>query len=352
VKPCGHREYVEGCYPCRLARYHRGYAARWGALPPCPHQGADTGERVACEPCGGKTRLKVLACELHGRCTPSATAPPGLQSCASCPDRIAGHAGMAEPGDVPAGVVIGSFGMPGVVELGVAAVRHTCGAAVPVLVSDDASPAPEALDLGRRLARWAGVEVLTSPARLGHVGGDVAAFFRGILWAQVKGLRVLAKLSQRMIFLAARWLQRGAAELLASGLPCATHPCREDEHALPLRTEAVLLDVAAWHRPDVLGLLAPRGTMGREAPSEGIIHQALAQFLGGRYHPWGDLATRDRRTPVTTCLFHTNSSAAEYHALARQLGVDLGQAFTTRGWQYIPEVDGRGYQLPGGAYKV
>ena len=52
----------------------------------CPHLGTPTGETVTCPTCRGHVELKVLACALHGRCTPSRAAP-GVACCLTCTDR-------------------------------------------------------------------------------------------------------------------------------------------------------------------------------------------------------------------------------------------------------------------------
>ena len=89
--------------------------------------------------------------------------------------------------------------------------------------------------------RFEDVELDTNPERIGHTGGDIAVFL-GIKFGARRGLRFVAKLSQRFIINRPRWLQDAANELYASGLGMACRRCRGIE-TFDLRTEAVLLDV-------------------------------------------------------------------------------------------------------------
>jgi SAM-dependent methyltransferase len=54
-------------------------------LEPCVHRGIETGETVECPTCSGTVKLKVLACEVHGKCTVEKPVE-GVQCCKGCPD--------------------------------------------------------------------------------------------------------------------------------------------------------------------------------------------------------------------------------------------------------------------------
>src|SRR5947209_5743392 len=120
------------------------------------------------------------------------------------------------PDDPPCGVVIGSYRWPRLIDLQIHLIRHTCGG-VPILVGDDCSPgfgpAPPPGSQFERLqaicAAHPGVTLWPNVERIGHTGGDVAACWKGLIWAQALGLRVLAKLSQRFLVTDPRWLQDG-----------------------------------------------------------------------------------------------------------------------------------------------
>jgi len=69
-----------------LARLRESTARKKGLLGPlpCRHLGAATHETTLCDACGGtKTRLKLFACAVFGRCLPYNRAD-GVASCVGC----------------------------------------------------------------------------------------------------------------------------------------------------------------------------------------------------------------------------------------------------------------------------
>lgn len=235
-------------------------------------------------------------------------------------------ADIASP--IPAGVVIGHYGMPAVAELQVRALRAHNGD-LPVIVHDDHSPGDDAPDLDRRMAAL-GVEVVRpAGGNVGHAGGDLSAFWHGIKWADGRGLKVLVKLSQRLIPDVPGWVAT-AAGLLADGTEsCLTEACVEGAVRLPLRTEAVALDVRRWATPKVLYTLRPRRVFPKAA--EHIVHEAL-RLVGGGYRSWPLLGGPHRQTRSVGVYWHCNTSAAEYRQLAERFGVELGEKFFVHGW--------------------
>ncbi|HEY1186303.1 MAG TPA: hypothetical protein VGE74_01540, partial [Gemmata sp.] len=173
------------------------------ARAPCAHEGIVLEH---CHTCAGESR-SVRECDRHERAT-RVYVSDKVRSCDRCPQ----YAAPERAGDPRTGVVIGSYKWPELVELQIRLIRATCGP-VPILVSNDRPEEHPALSaLG---AAHPDVTLITSPERLGHTGGDVAAFRRGVEWGGEKNLTVVAKLSQRMLFTAPYWLQDGARELLA-----------------------------------------------------------------------------------------------------------------------------------------
>ncbi len=250
--------------------------------------------------------------------------------------------GRHEPraGDPPCGVAIGSYGWPRLVELQVRLIRHTCGP-VPILVSDDCSPGfgPPPGPGGRfeqlqqACARHADVDLWPNVERIGHMGGDVATYWKGLIWARARGLRVLAKLSQRFLFTTARWLQDGARDLLVSELPLATQRCRGRE-VFDLRTEAMLLDVPSWHRPEALNRLLPR-RHGPTRSAETVLYETLRECLGGIFWPW-KAYTEERYQWAPGVVWHNANLPDDYRALAAHFGLELDDDFTTDGAQHDP----------------
>jgi len=55
------------------------------AKPPCIHLGAPTGEMKQCKSCSGTVNLKLLACSMHGTCTPGKKVD-GVRFCGECSD--------------------------------------------------------------------------------------------------------------------------------------------------------------------------------------------------------------------------------------------------------------------------
>lgn len=231
----------------------------------------------------------------------------------------------------PAGVCIGSYKMPEVVDLNIRVIRASCGP-VPILVNDDASPD------GERLAAickaHSDVTLHTNKQRIGHTGGDVSAYHNAVVWAAKRGLKVVAKISQRWICTVPRWLQEHAGDLLASGLPMASQRCRGKE-VFDLRTEAALLDVRQWNHGAILKAIEPR-RYWKDSPNglsaETIIYRALQDFMGGVYWPWR-LLWQDRYAQMPGVLWHCANHEEEYRELAAAHGVTLPTEFHCEGWE-------------------
>lgn len=311
-------------------------------LPPCVHEG-DVLE--ACQTCGPQGGRHVRECDLHGRCTREPVGPT-VRACRACPDyrpdptllpAPPAPTAVARPsrpaaGDPAAGVVFGCYLWPELIALQCRLLRQTCGD-VPVLVSWDHDPAhPDRTAAARRTAAEEGADFLTDATRRGHTAGDAAAFWRGVEWASGRGLAALAKVSQRHVLLAPRWVQAAAADLALSGLPLLARGSDQ----WPVRTEAVVLDVPRWHQPDVLAELRAvrfrRGSAGGES-MERQFHRLLVGRLGGVYLPWG-LLPADRTTPKADAVSPDAYGRAAYDEIAARVGVVLPEDFRTGGWTW------------------
>jgi hypothetical protein len=78
------RDYTtDACRPCWVRLRARAAASGAPAPLPCVLLGAATPETAPCPPCGGRTRLKLHACGVHGRCSPHGPAA-GVIDCPSC----------------------------------------------------------------------------------------------------------------------------------------------------------------------------------------------------------------------------------------------------------------------------
>jgi len=52
-------------------------------LPPCAELTGPTGDRVPCQPCGGRVQVKVYGCKLYGTTLPTVK-QEGTRSCIGC----------------------------------------------------------------------------------------------------------------------------------------------------------------------------------------------------------------------------------------------------------------------------
>jgi hypothetical protein len=227
--------------------------------------------------------------------------------------------------------VIGSYKWPSLVELQIKLIRSTCGD-VPILVSSDdpisAERISEICDCFPDVKHWPNAE------RIGHTGGDVSAFFKAAVWGADRGLKVVAKLSQRFLVTRPQWLQEGVADLLASGLSLATQRCTGTQR-FDLRTEACLIDVRQWNTPDVIARIIPR-KYWTDSPKglsgETIIARVLQDLTGEFFWPWS-LFGEDRSVRYPGVVWHNSHSVADYKRLASEHGVDLEPDFHVAGWQ-------------------
>lgn len=292
-----------------------------------------------CEYIGPGLGCSTRVCEMkHGT-------PPGVvrrcEHCEGCPDYWANPSFIPPPSrfvpqadDFPVGVVIGSFRWPSLVALQIAVIRNTCGP-VPILVSNDDPPTHKRLKT--ICERFEDVELDTNPERIGHTGGDVAAFHKGIKFGARRNLRYVAKLSQRFIVNRPRWLQDSANELYASGLGMSCRRCRGIE-TFDLRTEAVLMDIEKWNTPHILQRTIPREywtDSPRGLAAETVINRINHDLVCNVFWPWGTLMGEERfRRDFADILWHTNTPVEEYRDLASRFGIALDKGFHVDGWHH------------------
>ena len=320
-------------YPQHAGKSRTGSAPARVALPvlraPCPMQGALLTE---CSTCAGPSESRrTYFCDHSdnddGRCTRGNT-QSGLWTCATChhhPDATA----PARAGDPACGIVVGVYKWAALAEIQIRAVRETCGP-VPVLVSND-DPRIHA-DLARICARYPNVELSTNPERIGHGGGDIAAFHKGATWGHNLKLEYVCKLSQRFIPTAPYWLQNAALALALADLATAARKC--DNPRWPIRTECVLMRVKEWTDPAALEFYRPRPFYFERAngyDAEMLIAELVRDHLGGAYWPW-DMLPVSRAQPGPF-LWHQSHAPADYRAFAARFGLALPADFTCAGWE-------------------
>ncbi len=207
-------------------------------------------------------------------------------------------------------------------------IRSTCGQ-IPILLSGDG---PERQEEFRKIEdAYPDVLYRTSEERIGHAGGDLRAFTRGIRWATTRGLCAIAKLSHRFLIEKDYWVQDATKEMINAGAETSSQTSViEGRHWMPLRSEAVVMDVPAWST--VVNDLPP----GRIAVAcESIVYGAVASRFGGRFHPWS-LFGRDRMVRHPQILWHNANDMSDYSDLALRMGLELDTDFDTSGWQGRP----------------
>lgn len=225
------------------------------------------------------------------------------------------------------GVVIGHYDGLAFLELNLRLIRQHCGD-VPILVSDDCSPgfgqtpAHESV-FGQLLLlqeRYPNVLVWSNVERIGHSGGDMASFWKGIVWAKAVGLSFVAKLSQRCMIDRNGWLNSACEQLRRSGDPLLGRGCLQD--GWQVRTEAVVLDVEQWHRPDILAHLTPRRIRWA---FEMVLWDDVRDRLGSRMTEW-DLLSPSRYLAASDVYFRGANSPFEYQCLAQRVGLSYTAA--------------------------
>lgn len=217
---------------------------------------------------------------------------------------------MERSPDRRCGVVIGAYNLPGLVALQLELIAATCGG-VPVLVHHDGEN-----DAVAAVATRYGADFRCAP-RQGHSKGDIAATLAGIEWGKERGLEAVAKLSQRFLITRPYWLQDGAAALLASPANVMSQPCGTE---FPVRSEAMVLRVAAWGEASVRRLLNhPTSRPGDWGHSAEHTYGAVA----GALLPWS-IITPNRHERRDGVVWRFANSYDDYVSLAEAYEVELG----------------------------
>lgn len=304
----------------------------------CPHRGKLL-DKTAC-------LCQSFSCKMHGVC--STQKRTGLTLCQECDDYP--YRNVFKPGrdftiepqaTGKHGVVIGSYGMPGVVELSIAMIRKTCGD-VPILIADDCTP--ESMGRQRLLdmpKKWPGVSLIMNGENLGHAPGDIRAYRNGLRWAEKNGIFYICKLSQRFIFLSDNWLETVCDEMEMHGYATSSQRAVHLHMQFAIRSECVFMDVKqCTESAGMMSRLDPPG--GKiNASAEDWLHAGISE---GRLMP----VMRCRLMPVdrfgkhTSVLWHNSDSSDDYHEkenrytqLAAEMGIDLGPEFSGAGWHVI-----------------
>lgn len=225
------------------------------------------------------------------------------------------------------GVVIGSFNIPQFVELQLAAIQYHCGS-IPVLIADNCSdgydqiyrhPETKYWQLHRIIQKYPNAKIWQSYEYVSW-GGDIAAYWKGIVWAKHTGLDILFKLSQRCLVDYENWAQIWGEKLFESDCETLGRDC--DWHKWKFRTESAGLKVNAWYDTDILETLMPRDLKGW--PTEQMMYDDIIQKrFDGRLLKW-DLMAKSRPERSPYILYREPNEAADYEKVARKLNIPIG----------------------------
>jgi hypothetical protein len=230
-------------------------------------------------------------------------------------------------------LVIGTFAAVPYVHLALES-RRRYFPSVPLLVSDDCSPAASELEA---LCRQYDAEFRRSSRRSGHRIGDVSSYVYGLEWATSLGVELLVKMSRRFIPLH-NWVPDLRA--LAWETQYATYSQRCLHFNYGFRTECIGLHVAGWRSPAIQRDL--REPLGRdqEVFVEGFIHRLARRIQGSAcdlnrrhvalyprhgdsdaYGIWPIMPDR-RTTKKPDILWHDCDSPADYCRVSQLFGLN------------------------------
>lgn len=222
------------------------------------------------------------------------------------------------------GVVIGSFNMPQFVELQLAAIQFHCGS-IPILIADNCSDGfdqpydhpkeAKYWQLYRHVMNYSNAVIWPNPSYVGW-GGDIAAYWKGIVWGKSIGLDVVFKLSQRCIVDYPDWAQISAERLCSSGQATLGRGC--DWHKWGFRTESAGLNVNCWYDPDILRILRPRDLNGW--PTEQLMYDDIIKPKFGGMCTW-ELMSPARPVRSEHILYREANRGDHYIEVARKVGV-------------------------------
>lgn len=259
------------------------------------------------------------------------TKPHGAEVC-TCKANTCGPTCSGYPkSNTLAGVVIGCYSEPvhdmrGVIELQIRVIRANCGP-VPILLTVDQCEHLGSIEcLGDKYDDVTVTPV--APERIGHAGGDLGAFYHGLRWANNRGLRYLAKLSQRFIIDRPKWLQESAATAAKHNEHTLCDHCIEGRFHHPIRSESVFMEVARWQA--AVPHLVPRRVY--PAAGEAAVWAAMRVVGLTNIRAWNVIGGPDRCRNVKGIVWKCSNPLSDYQSLADKYGVHLGDSWAFHGW--------------------
>lgn len=211
-------------------------------------------------------------------------------------------------------VSIGHYNMPCTIEHHVKSLRANCGN-VPICVTDDFTELAynttnkdkryvseeSAQESKQRLIGFCAENnvplYLSGMTRQGHVGGDLAAFYNGMMYAKEVGAKYMIKLSQRFFIDRPSWVQKMIHRMDQEKADVMTneHVCKLGILTFPIRSEFMILRVSKFGTDTVMRDLYPRKLQGMagEIYMTAILQKTHAKLVScpmftnhrGRKHP-------------------------------------------------------------------
>lgn len=246
-------------------------------------------------------------------------------------------------------VAIGHYNMPCAVEFHLKSIKANCGN-VHILVTDDYSEEAYNLDpsKGRIVSKESAFEskqrligvchdynaklINTGQYRLGHVGGDLSAYYHGLMYAKNIGAKYCIKMSQRFFVDRPLWVQKLCRIAEENNVVTMSNPhiAKNGQLVFHIRSEFVLMNVEKWTQPHILDIIKPRRVGG--VAGEMIITHAV-QNLGGVITPC-PLFTANRGSHHPGLVWYEENDAVnKYIAFMKKYNVEMSDGFHI---QYAP----------------
>jgi hypothetical protein len=230
------------------------------------------------------------------------------------------------------GLIIGTYAALPYVHLQLESWRRNCRN-IPVIVHDDCSPQARQLKL---LCDEYGAEFHSTPARRGHVSGDLNVYPYGLEWAATRQIELLVKLSRRFVPVV-EWQTGLLALAYESQYATYSGLCRH--HGFGFRTECMAMHVPSWIRYGGAEPIRAHAESGEYCLVEAVVHQGAiavhhhnceANRLYEALHPrpphapgfgFWELLGENRCEPRAEALWHEACRPLEYYRAALQYGI-------------------------------
>lgn len=255
-------------------------------------------------------------------------------NCREAPDNKIFHNVIKPTYNFKKGVVIGTYGWPNLIELQIKTIRNNCGD-IPILIADDASPGISPIPvkdscfekLLRLGDKYKDVTIWPNPETIGHSGGDLSAFWKGLTWAKGLGLEYLVKLSRRLVVDIPNWIEYECQMLHKDRGAIAIQ--KQLNKTWPFRCEGVVLRVEAWY-PLVNNLLPIKQHSNKTGMFvEKIFKNIIDTKFTGIHTPLHVLR-KDPRLKNPGVLWHLCNTMEDYKQIFKKYGLLPDADFSLR----------------------